>query len=58
MRLPFRVVPVDDMFQAKINKIFKDLPNVFSVADHILVLCYNVDNRDHDKFLKHVMQIN
>ena len=36
-----------DMFQQKINKIFKDLLNVFGIAD----------GRDHDSTLRQVIQI-
>ena len=37
-QLPFRAVPVGDMFQCKINEIFSDMPNVFGIADDILVM--------------------
>ena len=56
-RLPLRVVPAGDRFQQKIDKIFKDLSNVFGIADDILFVGYDVDSRDHDKTLKWVMQI-
>ena len=46
-RLPFAAVPVGDMFQRKIDEIFKDLPNVFGIADDILVVGYDVDGKDH-----------
>ena len=29
-------------------KIFKNLPNVFDIADDILVVRYDVDGKDHD----------
>ena len=32
------------MFQRKIDEIFKDLPNVFDIADDILVLGYDTDD--------------
>ena len=35
--LPFRAVPVGNMFQHKINEIFNDMPNIFGIADDILV---------------------
>ena len=34
-RLSFRAAPAGDMFQQKIEEIFKDLPNIFSIADDI-----------------------
>ena len=33
--LPFGAVPVGDMFQHKIDKIFSDMPNAFGIADDI-----------------------
>ena len=50
--LPFGVEPTGNMFQQKINEIFKDLPSVSGIADDILVVGYDVDGRDHDKMLK------
>ena len=46
------VVPVGDMFQWKIDEIFKDLPNVFGIADDMLIVDYDADGRDHDRTLK------
>ena len=45
------------MFQCKIDGIFKDLPNVFGIADDILVVGYDGDGKDHDKTLWQVLQI-
>ena len=56
-RLPFRMVLEDDMFQWKIDEIFKDLSNVFGIADDFLIVRYVADSRDHDKILGQVMQI-
>ena len=39
------------MFQWKIDEIFKDLPNVFGIADDILVVGYDSDGKDHDDTL-------
>ena len=36
------------MFQRQIGEIFKDLPNVFGIADDILVVVYDRDGKDHD----------
>ena len=49
--------PVWDMFQRIIEKIFQDLPNVFSIADDILVAGYGPDGKDHDKTLWRVVQM-
>ena len=45
-----------DMFQRKIDEIYKGLPNVFGTAD-ILVVGYDGDGKDHDDTLKKVLQI-
>ena len=47
--LPFGAVPAGDMFQCKIDEIFNDMPNVFGIADDILVIGYNKNGADHDK---------
>ena len=50
-RLPFGAAPTGDMFQHKIDEIFKDLLNVFGIADDILVVGYYNDGKDNDKTL-------
>ena len=47
--LPFGVAPVGNMFQCKIDEIFSDMPNIFGIADDILVIGYNKDGTDHDE---------
>ena len=56
-RLPFRAAPTGDMFQWKIGKIFKDLPNVFAIANDILVVGYDSDGKDHNETIWQVLQI-
>ena len=60
--LPFRAVPARDMFQCKIDKFFNDMPNVFGIADNILVIGYDRDGTDHDgqatKSLKWCQDVN
>ena len=46
--LPFRAVLAGHMFQHKIDEIFNDIPNVFGIADEILVIGYDKDATDHD----------
>ena len=36
------------MFQGKIDKIFNDIPNVFGIADDILVIGHDKDGANHD----------
>ena len=43
------------MFQRKIDVIFNDMPNVFGIADYILVAGYEVDGGDHDKTVQTVL---
>ena len=40
------------MFQRKIDAIFKNLPNVFGIADVILVVRHDSDGKDHDDTLQ------
>ena len=44
--LPFGAALAGDIFQRTINGIFKDLPNVFGIADDILVAGYKADGKD------------
>ena len=39
-RLLFGANPARDMFQKKIDMIFKELPNVFGIVDGILIVNY------------------
>ena len=50
-RLAFGAAPEGDMFQQKIDEIFKDLPNVLGIAGDILVVGYDSDGKDHDDTL-------
>ena len=55
IRLLFGTAPAGDMLQ--IDEIFKELPNVFSVTDDILIVGYNADGKEHGRILRWVMQI-
>ena len=37
IHLPFSIAPVGDMFQREIEKPFQGLPNMFGIADDILL---------------------
>ena len=50
-RLPFVAAPTGDMFLCKIDEMFKNSPNVFGIADDILVVGYDTDGKDHDEML-------
>ena len=60
--LPFGAVPAGDMLQHKIDEIFNDIPNVFGIADNILVLGYDKDRADHDgavyRILRYCQDVN
>ena len=45
-----------DMFQYKIDEIFNDMPNEFSIADDILVIGYDKDGTDCDKAVYKVLK--
>ena len=44
-------ISAGDMIQRKMGKIFKDLPNVFSIADDTLAISDDNDDVDHNKML-------
>ena len=44
------------MFQWKIYEIFKDMQNLFGIADDILVAGYVADGRDHDETVQRILQ--
>ena len=50
------------MFQHKIDEIFNDVPNIFGIADDILVIGYDKDGIDHDgtvyKVLRQCQDVN
>ena len=41
----------------EIDEIFKVLPNVFGIADDLLVVGYDADGKEHDETLWMVLQI-
>ena len=54
--LSFAVAPAGNMFQCKIDEIFSDIPNVFGIADDILVIGYDKDGTDHGKTVYKVLR--
>ena len=55
--LPFGAVPAGgNMFQCKINETFNDIPNVFGIADDILVIGYEKDGTDHNETVNKVLK--
>ena len=54
--LPFGAALAGNMFQCKIDEIFIDMPNVFAIADDILVIGYDKNEADHDKVVYSVLR--
>ena len=48
VRLVYGTAPTGDMFQRKVYKIFREIPNIFGIADEILAASYN-DDADYNK---------
>ena len=44
------------MFQCKIDEIFNAMPNVFGIADDILVIGYKKDGADHEEVVYSVLK--
>ena len=40
------------MFQSKINEIFKGLPNIFGIAEYILIVGYDTTGKKPDRSLR------
>ena len=45
-----------DMFQHIIDEVFSDMPNIFGIADDILVIGYDENGADHDAAVHNVLQ--
>ena len=54
--LLFGAVLAGNMFQHKIEEIFNDMPNVFGIADGILVIGYDRNRADHDETVYSVLR--
>ena len=46
---------VDNILQRKIHNFLNDIPNVFGIADDILIACFNADGRDHGESLEQIL---
>ena len=55
--LPSGVAPAGDMVQKKIDKLFQRLPNMFGIADNILIAGFSDMNRDNNVTLNKVLRI-
>ena len=52
----FGAAMAGNMFQQKIDEIFSDMPNVFRIADDILVIGYDKDGADHHDTVYNVLR--
>ena len=57
IRVPFGVAPISDMFQRKIDEWFHESPNVFGIADDILITGFKELCRDYDETVNKVLKI-
>ena len=54
--LSLGAVLAGNIFQCKIDEIFNDMPDVFGIADDILVMGYDKDGTDHDEAVYNVLR--
>ena len=52
MRLLFSATPAGDMFKDKIDEIFKELLNIFGIANDISIVGYDAYGKDNSKMLR------
>ena len=57
MRLPFSTDPTGNMFQCNTDENFKEISNVFGIADEILTVGHDADGKDHERMLRQVILI-
>ena len=53
--LPFGAAPVHNMFYCKIDEVSGDMPNVFGIAEDIMVIGYNKNGADHNAAVHKMM---
>ena len=53
----FGIASEEDIFQRKIEEIFRQLQNVFGITDDFLVVGYHHDGTDPDRTLHRVLLI-
>ena len=55
IRLAFKAVPADDMFQKKMDELFSGMLNVFGISDDTLIAGFNEQGKDHNEILDKVL---
>ena len=56
IRLSFGAILAGHMFQSKIDKLFSDMPNVFGIADDILIAGFDSHSRHHEVNVEQILQ--
>ena len=54
--MPMGISCAQDEFQRAIDTTFQDIPNVFGIADDLIVVGFSEDGHDHDQALHAVLQ--
>ena len=54
--MPFGTTVAGNVFQHKLDSIFLNLDNVMIIADDIMVIGYQEDERDHDKAFTQLLE--
>ena len=54
--MPFRASVASDVLQRKLDSIFLNLENLMIVANDIMIICYEEDERDHDKAFTQLLE--
>jgi hypothetical protein len=55
--MPFGLSPSGDMFQKKIDDMFRHEKHAFGIADDILIVGFKEDGSDHDAAVRRVLKI-
>ena len=54
--MPFGITVAGDVFQRKLDTIFRHLSQVACIADDIIVVGYKADHNDHDTAFTKLLQ--
>ena len=57
IRLLFKSTQAMDVFLKKIDELFSGMPNVFGIANDILIACFDEQVKDHDETLESTLGI-
>ena len=57
LSVPLRAAPTGDMLQKKTDELLTGMPNVFSMADDILIAGFDMQDKHHNETLNKVLQV-